>query len=180
MALEQIVDITKALIVNAFARFVEQSADESRIDIKRNLVKFKSVSTLIEWSRRRTEHLGHNASLAARKHKVAVLHLLDIATQQRFNILFGVMRDLLELVDGHDARLVGSVEIVENLLQSEFGISDVAQFHAKRRTTVQSVDADGATQRFQGLYEAFCKPFSSRNKLFIDTSSQIIGEFPQV
>ena len=52
--------------------------------------------------------------------------MLHIGAQHRFNVLFGIGSDLLKLVDSYDAGLVSRGQIGENLVESGFGVLNVA------------------------------------------------------
>ncbi len=50
-----------------------------------------------------------------------------MGTQQRFHVLFGIGRDLLELVDGDDDRFGGTFQVSEYFVERGFCGMDIAQ-----------------------------------------------------
>ena len=65
--------------------------------------------------------------LAAGKDEMAIVHALDVPSQERLNILLRVFVNLLEFVDCHDARAVGILQILENLFKGVFRLLNIAK-----------------------------------------------------
>ena len=78
-------------------------------------------------------------AVTACKNEPAVVHRLDVGTQQRFYILFGVARDLLEFVYCKYARFVGILKIPDNLLKSEFGGVYISEFQIESGRTGKGI-----------------------------------------
>ena len=79
--------------------------------------------------------------------------MLDMAAQQGFNVLFGIVGDLLELVETDDARLVGLLQSLEDFLKREFGIMHIAERKTEGGHSRQGVETEVGTERLQRLHK---------------------------
>ena len=85
--------------------------------------------------------------LAAGEDETRVGGSLHMAAQQRLDIFLGVGGNLLELIDGYQARTVGIVEICEDFLEGECRPGDVTQVDAEGGHSRHGIEAELAGER---------------------------------
>ena len=129
----------------------------------------KLFRAVVKWPRGGVEHVFEDVTVAARKDEQTVVHGLDIAAEQGLHVFLGIIGDLLKFVNGEDAGFVGFLQIVEDFLEGELGVVDVAQFDVKRRCSRTRVVTQTSCQRFDGVEEEFQGPFSFWNQIGITT-----------
>ena len=128
------------------AGFAELGADERYVLFFGNPVQIQLFGAVVEGFCGRMEHVFQDVPVASRKDKPTVVHLLDVGAKQGFDVLFGVLVDLLEFVDGEDAGEIGLFQIVEDFLQGEFRVVDVAEPDVEGRDAGEGVVAETSCQ----------------------------------
>lgn len=111
----------------------ELGTNECHVLFPGNAVQIKLLRAVVKRFRGGVEHVFEDVAIAAGEDKTAVVHRLDVGTQECFHVLFGIPGDLLEFVDGKYAGTVGLLQIVENFPEGEFGGLDVAEFDVEGR-----------------------------------------------
>lgn len=128
------------------AGFAELGADEGHVFVFDNPVQIQLLSAVIERFSGRVEHVLQDVPIAPRKDESAVVHLLDVGAQECFDILFGILVNLLEFVDGEDAGEVGFFQVVEDFFQGEFRGADVAKLDVEGGGAGEGIVAERACQ----------------------------------
>ena len=82
--------------------------------------KIHHVSALIEWPFGGSEHLGHKVLPAPREDEMDVVRELNVGSEHRFGTGFGILIDLLELVNSNENFVLNLVEIGENAPNGHF------------------------------------------------------------
>ena len=109
---------------------------------------------LIERTRRWEKYLAHHVSFGTREKECGIRTALDMGTKSSLHVFVGILGDLLELVDGHQTRLVGSSQITKYLVESRGRDRTVSESDSPYRIAI-NVE-----------WNLLLKTFQCRNKLF--------------
>ena len=124
----------------------ELVTNECYVLLPGNPIQVQLLRAVVERLCGGVEHVLKDMPIAAGEDEAAVVHCLDVGTQERFHVLLRVPVYLLEFVDGKDAGEVGLFQIIEDLPEREFGGLDVAEF-----------DVEGGDSRNRIISETSCQ-----------------------
>lgn len=109
------------------AGFAELVTNEGHVLLPGNPVQVQLLDRVVEGFRRGVEHILQDVAVAAGEDEPAVVHRLDIGSEEGLDVLFGVFVNLLEFVDGENAGEIGLFQVGEDFSEREFGGVDVAE-----------------------------------------------------
>ena len=88
------------------------------------------------------EHFRHHVALGSGKDETGIMAVLDVGAQYGFHIRFSIAADGLEFINSHDARLISTLQIMENFIERCGWTGDFSQIYSPRRHAVH-IEADG-------------------------------------
>ena len=150
MSLEAVVQFHEGVSVQATPFFLKKTVGKGIIHVLVQRLEVHHLGALEEGALRRSEHLGHEAVLAAGKDEMHVGGKLDVRAKHGLGAALGVVSDLLELVDG-DINLAPALgQQVKNLLDGQLGPRGIDGYHHLGHTCIGIGAEDGAQAAQQG------------------------------
>ena len=141
ITIKQIIAISNNLLRHYLPCPAELAYNEIDVSVLGYPVQKNRLGTVVEWLRVGLEHLLQNMSVASRENEVAVVHFLNMGPKQLFHHFILVFSNLLKLVYGEDAWLVGLFQIGEYLFESKLRRVNISQLEFSykiRSITTQS------------------------------------------
>ena len=92
-------------------------------------------------------------SLAPGKDEVHIRQVLDMRTEQRFDVLLRIPAYLLKLIESDDTRTVGLFQTSKDFAQCVFRTENVPQLNAESWHIASSIETELGIQRPQALHE---------------------------
>ena len=117
VTIKHMIDLADSLFVDTFS--VNREVMMNKLWVFRffNDIKTLYICTIIKGACRVKEHLFKQMAFTACKDKLSAVHLLDMRAKQCLNVLFWIICNLLEFVNGHDTLLASILQRTENLFQ---------------------------------------------------------------
>lgn len=172
-------DELDGIVLDGHFALFENSLDECAVAVFPDLVQGQGLCAGIEGAVRIVEHLAEHSPAASGKKEDGVAHSLHLRPEEGFDVLFGVVGDLLEFVDGDDGFLMLVFQELEQGFQGALLLLLRIEVKGYLRGTGQRIEGEYGAESFQDLHE----PFSGRGFLREGSENrfgELIDEFVQV